>query len=142
MIEKIIIKRQTYESMIQLAKKCQPKIICGFIIGRIEDNRIFIDDFYVLPTISGPKIHFKPNWKAYREGQQYIKENLKKEIVGEFHTHPDGVEELSVNDRKILNRLGKGFWVIVTTQKVVPWYFEVIIDEFKSVIEKLRLEIQ
>ena len=61
-------------------------------------------------------------------------------IAKEFHTHPDGMEELNINDRRILKKLGRGFWIIVTPEKVVPWYSDSI-DRAGSVLEKPKLEI-
>lgn len=123
MIRKVIIKYQTHERLRQLAIKYSNRILCGLLIGEKNDNQIIIEDFYVLPTRSGHKIHFKPNWKAYREGFRYIRQNLMKNVVGEFHTHPDGMEELNINDRRILKKLGRGFWVIVTPKKIIPWFY-------------------
>jgi proteasome lid subunit RPN8/RPN11 len=91
----------------------------------MKSGVVIIEEVYPIPTQSGPRIHFKPVWPAYREVKKFIYDS-KKNVVGEFHTHPDGSEELNINDRKILKKLGGGLWIIVTPKKVVPWCVEII----------------
>ena len=111
-----------------------------------KENRIIVKERYVLPTASGPKIHFKPNWSAYRGTANIIHEQ-KKTIVGEFHTHPDGSEELNINDKRILRKLGGGFWIIATPDKIVPWHFRISYETHsararyrREIFEKLELK--
>lgn len=133
MIERVLIKKSTYDDLIGLANKYAPKITCGLLIGKRIADIVHVDEIYPLPTISGPKIHFKPSWSAYRGAVNDVHEE-KKTIVGEFHTHPDGTEELNLNDKRILRKLRSGLWIIVTASTVVPWYF---LDESFS-----RVDIQ
>jgi proteasome lid subunit RPN8/RPN11 len=139
LIKKVVVSRKIHDELIKLVSKYSPKIICGLLSGKKESDVVIIERFYPIPTICGPKIHFKPNWAAYQDVKNVIYD-AKTDIVGEFHTHPDGMEELNINDRKILRKLGRGLWIIVTPQKVVPWYFEVI-DKFKHICEKPDLEL-
>jgi len=53
-----------------------------------------------------------------------IKKLEDKCIVGEFHTHPDGIDELNSNDKKILRKLRYGFWIITTKENVIPWFYQ------------------
>ena len=140
-MKKVFISRQVHDELIKLANKYSPKIICGFLVGKREEDRIIVEEHYVLPTSSGPKIHFKPNWSAYHSTADIIHEQ-RKTIVGEFHTHPDGSEQLNINDRKILRKLGGGFWIIATPNKIVPWHFRVSYEKHKrEIFEKLELHI-
>jgi len=135
------MSRKVHYELIKLANKYSPKIVCGFLVGKREENKIIVEEHYVLPTLSGPKIHFKPNWSAYQSTANIIHEQ-RKTIVGEFHTHPDGNENLNINDRKILRKLGGGFWIIATPKKVIPWYFSVTREKHKEEnFEKLELNL-
>ena len=134
------MSKKTQDDLVRLANKYSPRIVCGLLSGEKKLDAVIVEEFYPIPTRCGPKIHFKPSWDAYRDVKNRIHE-IKKSFVGEFHTHPDGMEELNINDRKILRKLGGGFWVIVTLQRVVPWYFKHI-DKSKDICERVPLEIK
>lgn len=93
--------KKIQDGLIEVEKRCCPRIICGLLSGRRESETLIVEEFYPIPTRYGPKIHFKPDWTAYRDVKNRIYE-AKKDVVGEFHTHSDGTEELNINDRKIL----------------------------------------
>lgn len=122
MIQRVLIRKTTYSALVGLAKKYAPRITCGLLIGKRIGDVVHVDEIYPLPTFTGPKIHFKPSWSAYRSALNDIHEE-KKTKVGEFHTHPDGTEELNLNDKRILRSLGSGLWIIATPSTVVPWHF-------------------
>ncbi|MEM2741714.1 MAG: hypothetical protein QXD95_06140 [Nitrososphaeria archaeon] len=119
-IKSVCINSKVYEGLIELAKKYPSRIICGFIIGYKDNSSIFIDSFYLFPASTGPKIHFKPIWNGYYSAKEYINNYMRKEIVGEFHTHPDGNEELTNKDKQILKWLGTKIMIIVTPNKIIP----------------------
>lgn len=96
---------KTYKDLIRLGEKYTPKIICGFLVGRREGKEVYVEEVREVITRTSRRWHFKPNWWNYHSVQRKIKKE-GKQIVGEFHTHPNGVEELNYNDRKILRRLG------------------------------------
>lgn len=123
MIQKVIIPQRIHDYLIRIANKYSPNIICGLLSGTVHYDTIIVEEAYPIPTRSGPKVHFKPVWSAYYDVKNMIYES-RKSIVAEFHTHPDGSEELNVNDKKILKKLGKGLWILVTCKGIVPWYFE------------------
>ena len=130
MVEKVVIKKEAYDDLIRLANKYAPKIICGFLVGRKDGETIHIDEVREAITRTSRRFHFKPNWHNYSYVNSKIEEE-GKDVVGEFHSHPNGSEQLNLNDKKILRTLGGGFWIIVTLEKVIPWFFRPI-DEFKD----------
>ena len=133
------MSRKIHDDLINLANKHSPRIICGLLAGRMESGVVVVEKFYAIPTRWGPKIHFKPDWNAYRFYKKWMRDRGES-FIGEFHTHPDGTEELNINDQKILRKLRRGFWIIVTPEKVVPWYYKGITGP-KSILEKPNLEI-
>ena len=140
LVKKVIMSSENQSRLIELAKENSPKIICGFLVGQREGETIRIDEIREVSTRTSPRFHFKPNWYNYNKIMNEIEKEGKK-IVGEFHSHPYGNKDLTVNDKKILRSLGGGFWIIVTPEKVVPWYFKPI-DEFKDSRKRVPLEIR
>jgi proteasome lid subunit RPN8/RPN11 len=139
LLRKVVITKKVHDDLINIALKYSPKIICGLLSGRVKSGVVTVEEVYPIPTQSGPRIHFKPVWSAYRQVKEFIY-NSKKDVVGEFHTHPDGSEELNINDRKILKKLRSGLWIIVTPEKVVPWCVESI-NESEPNFRRLVVEI-
>ena len=122
----VVMRKDTYEELIELAKLYAPKIICGFVSGRKEGKTIIVDDIYPIPTRSGPMIHFKPkSWKVWGSVKGYIKEVLGKEVIAEFHTHPYNIIEPNTNDKKIMRTLGRALWIIATPNEVAAWLYDV-----------------
>ena len=139
MVKKVVMSSESQSRLVELAKENSPKIICGFLVGQKEGGTIRIDEIRKVLTRTSRRFHFKPNWHNYSKVMSEIKEEGKK-IVGEFHSHPYGNEDLNVNDKKILRSLGGGFWIIVTLTSAVPWDFKPI-DEFKDECKRVSLEI-
>ena len=136
---KAIITKSAYDKLIELAQKYAPKIICGFLVGSVEGETLYINEVRQVLTRTRPRFHFKPNWYNYNKILSEIKEEGKK-TVGEFHSHPFGSPELNMNDRKILRYVGSAYWIITTKSEVVLWYFKR--GEKSDHIEKISLGIE
>lgn len=140
MVDKAVIIKEAYDDLIRLANKYAPKIICGFLVGREDGEIIHVDEVNEVIARTSRRFHFKPNWHNYSYVHTKIEEE-GKEVVGEFHSHPNRSEQLNLNDKKILRTLGGGFWTIVTLEKSIPWHFKPI-DEFKSDQKLIPFEIE
>ena len=138
MVGKVVIRKEVYDDLIRLANKYAPKIICGFLVGRKDGEIIHVDEVREVITRTSRRFHFKPNWYNYNKIRSEIKKE-HKEIVGEFHSHPGGNEELNLTDRKILRFLGAALWIIVTKTNIIPWYFKS--GEKSDLIERVPLKI-
>jgi DNA-binding MarR family transcriptional regulator/proteasome lid subunit RPN8/RPN11 len=94
--------------------KKERRIVCGFVVGKIENEgqNIIVEDFVPIKTKSGPKIHFDPVWKDYHRVKKELIAN-KKWIIGEFHTHPDGNLELHPKDLEKMKMLCRGMWWVI-----------------------------
>jgi len=68
------MSKKIHAKLTKLANKYSPKIVCGFLVGKREENRMIVEEYYVLLTASNPKTHFKPNWSAYRSTANIIHE--------------------------------------------------------------------
>jgi len=103
-------------------KKCQ-KIVCGFVIGRIENNgeNLVVENFIPVQTRSGPTLHFNPVWKDYhRIKKELIKNN--KWILGEFHIHIDGDAKLHERDLEKMKMLSRGIWWILGEENICYFF--------------------
>ena len=140
MVQEIVIERKTNEALKKLASKYSFRIVCGLLVGRTENNRVLVDDFRILPCATGPKIHFKPRMKEYRKTKEYIRKDLGKEIIGEFHTHPNGNEHLVERDKQIMKWIPGGLMFVVTPDNVVLWRYET--SGKKEEIYRLSLRIE
>ena len=137
------MSKKIHDDLINLARKHSPKIISGFLTGEKEGQGIHIHEIHSVPTRTVPRFHFKPVWQEYKKIADQIHEQ-KKRIIGEFHSHPSGREFLRVNDKKILRKLSGGFWIVVTSNKVVPWYYELRDEEdwLKDICQRVKLIVK
>ncbi len=69
-----------------------------------------------------------------------MKKDLNTDIIWEFHSHPDGNENLHDVDTKILNYLSTGVMVIATTNNLVGWFYDKR-ESKKPIIEKMVFEV-
>jgi len=111
--------------------KKSKKIICGFVVGKIENKgkNIIVEGFIPIETRSGPKIHFNPVWKDYHKVKKKLIKD-KKWILGEFHTHPHDNSELHKKDFEKMKMLGRGIWWIIG-KETICYFFSKENDKLK-----------
>ena len=137
-MKKVIFKKEAFQKLLKLCKDYSPRIVCGFLVGKSTDDKYFIEEVREVKTKTGKRIHFQPVFTDFRRVSKEIHKD-GKEIVGEFHTHPDGNPEPTFRDRTIMKWLKFGFWIIATEKEINPFTFEA--EEFKTNIQKLPYEI-
>ena len=140
MIEKVQIKTETYEKLLNLLQKHTPNIICGFLVGERDDkNKILrVTDVREIKTRCNPRIHFQPLFSDFRRVADEIHKEGKS-IVGEFHTHPEGNSNPTGRDMKIMRWMKTGFWIIVSKNSITAMLFDA--EELKINITKIPIEI-
>ncbi len=69
-----------------------------------------------------------------------LKADRNLDIVWQYHTHPDGIEELHEVDIKILDYLSTGVMIVVTPDNVLGWYYDRR-ETKKAIIDKMIFEI-
>ena len=137
-MSQVVIRKDAYEKLLKLAREYAPRIVCGFIVGRREGDTIYVDEVREARTKCGPRIHFQPVFKHFRQVSEEIGKEGKK-IVGEFHTHPSGKTELTRRDRVIMGWLKSGFWIIATENEILPITFR--FEEFRRRINRLPYKV-
>ena len=137
-MSEVIIKQDAYEKLLKLAKEYAPRIVCGFLVGKIEGDMIYVNEVREVKTRCGPRIHFQPVFKYFRQVSEEIDREGKK-IVGEFHTHPSGKTEPTRRDRVIMKWLKNGFWIIATENEILPITFK--FEEFRKRINRIPYKI-
>jgi proteasome lid subunit RPN8/RPN11 len=140
LVEKVIMKKETYKKLMNLLQDHAPNIICGFLVGERDDKNkvIQVTDVREVKTRCNPRIHFQPVFSDFRRVADDIHKEGKS-IVGEFHTHPEGNSNPTGRDMKIMRWLKTGFWIIVSKNSISAMLFDV--EELKINITKIPIEI-
>lgn len=141
-----LIPEPIYDDLIKLAqegKQQNNKIVSGWIMADRKDNFAIVKSFQI--TKDPSDAHIRPkSWMRMKKNKIYtmrkMKEDLHVDIVYQFHTHPEGIEELHEVDLKILNYLSTGVMVVITPNNIIGWYFDKR-ETKKSIIEKMLFEI-
>lgn len=141
-----LIPEPIYDELIKIAQDGHAqddKIVSGWVLADRKDNFAIIKGYEI--TKDPSDAHIRPkSWMRMKKNKIYTMRKLKEEknidIVYQFHTHPDGVEELHEVDLKILNYLSTGVMVVITPSNVLGWYFDKR-ETKKSIVEKMLFEI-
>lgn len=138
-----LIPEKTYDALIQVAKEAGDKIASGWVFADRKENFGIVVDHTVSSWDSDAHIRPK-SWIRVKKKKIYDMRKLKVEknvdIVWQFHTHPNGKEELNDVDKQILNYLSTGVMIIVTDKNVVGWFFDKR-ETKKPIIDKMIFEI-
>ncbi|HMF32236.1 MAG TPA: hypothetical protein VKK79_12515 [Candidatus Lokiarchaeia archaeon] len=121
-----------------------PGIINGWIWAERKENFAIVKGFQVIPSKTKVLEHIRPkSWMRRKKNKIFtmrkMKKDLNMDIVWEFHSHPDGNENLHDVDLKILNYLSTGVMVIATPTALVGWYYDKR-ESKKPIIEKMVFE--
>ena len=139
-IAKATISKDAYGKLLRLTKEHAPRIVCGFLVGKKDEEAVSVEEVYDLRTKSDFMIHFQPVFSEFRRVSGELEKRGRK-IVGEFHTHPTGGPEPTKRDRTIMSRVKFGFWIIATENSVQAMEFEAS-EMWGSVnIKKVTIEV-
>jgi len=138
-----LIPEPIFDELTGLVKKNGDKIISGWIFADRKENFGIITDYVV--TDEDSDAHVRPkSWMRMKKNKIFNMRKLKQErncdIVWQFHSHPDGNEELHEVDLKILNYLSTGVMIIVTPNNILGWFFDKR-ETKKPIIDKMIFEI-
>ncbi|MHA1394157.1 MAG: hypothetical protein ACTSRZ_11685 [Promethearchaeota archaeon] len=126
-----------------MAKENGDKIVSGWIFADRKENFGIVVGYSVIDRDSDAHIRPK-SWIRVKKKKIYEMRKLKEEqgydIVWQFHSHPDGNEELNEVDKAILNYLSTGVMIIVTQNNVVGWFYDKR-ETKKPIIDKMIFEI-
>ncbi|MHA1340747.1 MAG: hypothetical protein ACTSO2_12305 [Promethearchaeota archaeon] len=138
-----LIPEKIYDELIELAKENGDKIVSGWIFADRKENFGIVVGYSVIDRDSDAHIRPK-SWIRVKKKKIYEMRKLKEEqgydIVWQFHSHPDGNEELNEVDKAILNYLSTGVMIIVTQNNVVGWFYDKR-ETKKPIIDKMIFEI-
>ena len=89
--------------------------------------------------------HVKPkSWMRLKKQKlkdlRKFKAEMDIDIAWQFHTHPDGDEELHEIDLRILSYLSTGVMVIVTPDNVLGWFYDKR-ETKRAITEKMDFQI-
>jgi len=92
----IILNEKLYKKLIETGLESPNKEVCGLLLGKKENNNWIVEDFYQITNITNGLeiIDYQMN---PQEVMNVLKNTTKfnkkadKELVGIWHTHPNGV---------------------------------------------------
>lgn len=141
-----LIPEPIFEELTAIAKQDHTqgdKITSGWILADRKENFGIIRSYQVTPDETDNHIRPK-SWMRMKKKKLFTLRKLKDEqgidIAWQFHTHPNGKEELHDVDTQILNYLSTGVMIIVTPSNVLGWYFDKR-ESKKPYIDKMVFEI-
>jgi len=141
-----LIPEPIYDELIQMAKQGHSendRVVSGWLFADRKENFAIVKSYEI--TKADSDAHVRPkSWMRMKKNKIYTMRKLKEEknidIAWQFHTHPDGKEDLHDTDLKILNYLSTGVMIIITPTNILGWYFDKR-ETKKSLIEKMNFEI-
>lgn len=141
-----LIPEPIFNELIDLAKQGKEennKIVAGWLFADRKENFGIVKGYEI--TKDPAKAHEKPkSWMRMKKRKLFQMRKYKEEdqidIVWQFHTHPDGKEDLHDMDLQILNYLSTGVMVIITPTNILGWYFDKR-ETKKPIIDKMVFEI-
>lgn len=144
-----LIPEQIFDELTEMVKKSEEtkseedKHLYGWIFADRKENFGIVTGYTV--TNEEAQSHVRPkSWMRMKKNKIYTMRKLKADknvdIVWQFHSHNDGVEELHDTDLKILNYLSTGVMIIITNSNILGWFFDKR-ETKKPLIDKMIFEI-
>lgn len=144
-----LIPEQIFDELTEMVKKSEEtkseedKHLYGWIFADRKENFGIVTGYVV--TNEEAQSHVRPkSWMRMKKNKIYTMRKLKadknSDIVWQFHSHNDGVEELHDTDLKILNYLSTGVMIIITNSNILGWFFDKR-ETKKPLIDKMIFEI-
>jgi hypothetical protein len=140
-----LIPENLLRDLLKEVKDGLPGIISGWIWAEWRDNFAIVKGFQVTPSKGKVEEHIRPkSWMRRKKSKIFtmrkMKKDLNTDIIWEFHSHPDGNENLHDVDTKILNYLSTGVMVIATENNLVGWFYDKR-ESKKPIVEKMVFEV-
>ncbi|MCR5586552.1 MAG: M67 family metallopeptidase [Lachnospiraceae bacterium] len=98
--EKIIIKKEDYNSILDYCRQGIPEESCGLIGGKKDENINRIEKVYFLTNIDHSNEHFSMDPKEQLDAYKDARAN-GYDILGNFHSHPESPSRPSEEDKKL-----------------------------------------
>jgi proteasome lid subunit RPN8/RPN11 len=138
-----LIPENLFDELVSHVKKSKLKLVSGWIFADRKENFGIITGYMV--DSENSDAHVRPkSWMRMKKSKIFTMRKLKMEkgcdIVWQFHSHPDGVEDLDEVDLKILNYLSTGVMIIITSTNILGWFFDKR-ETKKPTIDKMVFEI-
>jgi len=112
----LIISSAAHADILQAAQQCFPLEACGLLLGR--DDRV--DCAVAVANVHpDPARHFEIDPAALVAAHRAARSG-GPDVIGYFHSHPNGRAGLSEIDRRNAARDGR-VWLIVADQGITAW---------------------
>lgn len=99
----------------------------GLLLGYKSRDHFYVEGVipYQLAERTADSVHVSPS--KQERMRRVFKKYMKYEIIGEFHTHPDGCAKLSDSDKKVIKGSGYELEIVVAISKpgtTSAWRYE------------------
>lgn len=98
-LSRVVIAGDSLAQVVALAVQCPQQEICGLMGGRFRrGGEVFVKRIYSIPNVaSNPAVTFRLDERAQVKAL-YAIANAGDELVGIFHSHPNGPDRPSQSD--------------------------------------------
>lgn len=123
MVTKIILTRQHHNDLVSLAKKSLPNESCALLVGKINGQKLYVEDLVVMKNFDASALTFSIDPQDLINTYQKVEEQ-GMQVVGIFHSHPS--EPLPSKTDKKFMEINPVVWLIysTTTYKYKAYVFE------------------
>ncbi len=111
------IRQSALTAMVAAARKAAPLEACGLLLGAGACIERAVTAANVAPD---PKRHFEIDPAALIAAHRAARHGIGPDVIGYFHSHPNGLAQPSATDAQSAARDGR-VWVIVALEAITCW---------------------
>lgn len=120
--EFIILNEDQLKQLKSHADSKKPNESCALLFGKIEDNKVKVNDLFLAENIDDSPINFTISNEELLKGYK-IAEEKQLDVAAIFHSHPNSEAYPSSTDQKFMD-----------TNPVVWIIYSNSLDEFKAYV--------
>lgn len=111
------ISQHAFEAMLAAARAAAPHEACGLLLGTAAHIQTAAPTANVAPD---PTRHFEIDPAALIAAHRAARDGSGAQVVGYFHSHPNGLARPSATDQTSAARDGR-VWAIVANNAITCW---------------------
>ncbi|WP_298287841.1 M67 family metallopeptidase [Novosphingobium sp.] len=114
----LTISHHAHAIMLAAAQSAKPHEACGLLLGTIDHIATAVPTANVAPA---PARHFEIDPAALIAAHRAARDGSGPQVIGYFHSHPNGLARPSATDMACTSRDGR-VWVIVAEDAITCWH--------------------
>ena len=121
-MQEIIISESQKKILINHANKERPNESCAILFGKVENEKNIVNQVFLTKNIEASPVNFTISNEELIQGYK-IAEDIKMDVIGIFHSHPNSDAYPSITDKKFMHS-NPVVWII----------YSGVTNEFKAYI--------